>query len=139
MCSYGTLYISTVDQIVTVATVSVYIVCMSSAIQSVVALSTGQERFRGLMPQFYRGAAVAIVMCDVTRLDTLQSTKVWKKQVDENVLQPNGQPIPAVLLINKVLKSICFIGPTENLPTHAYFTSDFKTTTISRINASFLV
>lgn len=70
---------------------------------SVVAMSTGQERFRVLMPQFYRGAAVAIVMCDVTRLDTLQSTRVWKKQVDENVLQPNGQPIPAVLLINKVL------------------------------------
>jgi small GTP-binding protein len=61
----------------------------------------GQDRFRGLMPQFYRNAAVAIVMCDVTQPISLQSAKVWKKQVDDNVLQPNGQPIPAVLLINK--------------------------------------
>ena len=68
---------------------------------------TGQERFRSLMPQFYRGAAVAIVMCDVTQPLTLQSTKVWKRQVDENVLQPNGQPIPAVLLINKVSVCVC--------------------------------
>jgi small GTP-binding protein len=62
----------------------------------------GQERFNSLMPQFCRGAAVAIVMCDVTQPATLQSTKMWKQLVDKNVLQPNGQPIPAVLLINKV-------------------------------------
>jgi small GTP-binding protein len=61
----------------------------------------GQERFNSLMPQFCRGAAVAIVMCDVTQPATLQSTKMWKQLVDKNVLQPNGQPIPAVLLINK--------------------------------------
>ena len=54
------------------------------------------------MPQFYRNAAVAIVMCDVTQPKSLQAAKIWKKRVDENVLQPNGQPIPAVLLINKV-------------------------------------
>ncbi|CAI8041249.1 Ras-related protein Rab-7L1 [Geodia barretti] len=60
-----------------------------------------QERFNSLMPQFCRGAAVAIVMCDVTQPATLQSTKMWKQLVDKNVLQPNGQSIPAVLLINK--------------------------------------
>ena len=55
------------------------------------------------MPQFYRNAAVAIVMCDVTQPKTLEAAKIWKKGVDDNVLQPNGQPIPAILLINKVL------------------------------------
>ena len=54
------------------------------------------------MPQFCRNATVSIVMCDVTRPKTLQATRIWKKRVDEIVLQPNGQPIPAVLLINKV-------------------------------------
>ena len=71
--------------------------------------SSGQERFRRLMPQFCRNAAVAIVMCDVTQPKSLQSTRIWKKQVDENVVQPNGQPIPSVLLINKVLISVLII------------------------------
>ena len=55
-----------------------------------------------VMQLFGRNAAVAVVMCDVTKPATLQATRILKKRVDELVLQPNGQPIPAVLLINKV-------------------------------------
>ena len=64
--------------------------------------SSGQDRFRGLMPQYTRRSAAAIVMCDVTRKDTLEGAKLWKQSVDKSVYLPNGQPIPCVLLINKV-------------------------------------
>ena len=65
-------------------------------------LLLGYDQFLDLLPQFCRNAIVAVVMCDVTRPETLQATRIWKKRVDEVVRQPNGQPIPAVLLINKV-------------------------------------
>ena len=54
------------------------------------------------MPQYTRRSAAAIVMCDVTRKDTLEGAKLWKQSVDKSVYLPNGQPIPCVLLINKV-------------------------------------
>ena len=54
------------------------------------------------MPQYTRRSAAAIVMCDVTRKDTLEGAKLWKQSVDKSVYLPNGQPIPCVLLVNKV-------------------------------------
>ena len=45
--------------------------------------SAGQDRFRGLMPQYTRRSAAAIVMCDVTRKDTLEGAKLWKQSVDK--------------------------------------------------------
>ena len=76
--------------------------CSSEVNSLLTFFPLGQDRFDDLMPQFCRNAAVAVVMCDVTRPKTLQTTRIWKKRVDEIVLQPNGQSIPAVLLINKV-------------------------------------
>jgi hypothetical protein len=34
-----------------------------------------------------------------------EGAKLWKKSVDDSVYLPNGQPIPCVLLVNKV--SVC--------------------------------
>lgn len=62
----------------------------------------GQDPFRSLMPQYARRSAACIVMCDVTRKQTLlEGARLWKKSADENVFLPNGQPIPSVLLVNK--------------------------------------
>lgn len=64
---------------------------------------TGQDPFRDLMPQYARRSASAIVMCDVTRQATMyEGAKEWKKSVDTSVYLPNGQPIPCILLVNKV-------------------------------------
>ena len=55
------------------------------------------------MPQYARRSTAALVMCDVTRKDTMtKGAKIWKKCVDDSVSLPNGQPIPCVLLVNKV-------------------------------------
>ena len=58
------------------------------------------------MPQYTRRSAAAIVMCDVTRRGTLEGAKIWKEAVDKSVYLPNGQPIPCVLLINKVCRMV---------------------------------
>lgn len=65
-------------------------------------MAPGQDPFRSLMPQFGRNSSAAVVMCDVTRRNTLEGARVWKKSVDTSVFLPNGQHIPCILLVNKV-------------------------------------
>ena len=82
----------------------------------------GQDPFRELMPQYARRSASAIVMCDVMRRETmLEGAKEWKRSVDNSVYLPNGQPIPCILLVNKV-------GVVNPFPAyyHRYY-RDFRT------------
>ena len=44
----------------------------------------------------------AVVMCDLTRKETLEGAKAWKQSVDNTILLQNGQPVPCLLLANKV-------------------------------------
>ena len=39
---------------------------------------------------------------DVTESASFDAVQIWKEDVDNKLLLPNGQPIPAVLLANKV-------------------------------------
>ena len=41
-------------------------------------------------------------MFDVTRATTYEAVEKWKSDLDSKVFLPNGSPIPAVLLANKV-------------------------------------
>lgn len=43
----------------------------------------------------------AFVVFDVTRLSTFEAVQMWKADLDNKVLLPNGKAIPAVLLANK--------------------------------------
>merc|ERR1712226_1132332 len=49
--------------------------------------TAGQERYRSLAPMYYRGAAAAIVVYDITNPDTFQRGKQWVKE-----LQRQGNP-----------------------------------------------
>ncbi len=51
---------------------------------------------------YYKEAVGAFVVFDVTRLSTFEAVQMWKADLDSKVLLPNGKPIPAVLLANKV-------------------------------------
>jgi small GTP-binding protein len=42
--------------------------------------TAGQEKYRSLAPMYYRGAAAAIVVYDITRVDTFKTLRSW---VDE--------------------------------------------------------
>jgi small GTP-binding protein len=60
--------------------------------------TAGQERYHSLAPMYYRGAAAAIVVYDVTSQDTFQRAKSWVKE-----LQRQGSPDVVIALAgNKV-------------------------------------
>ena len=53
---------------------------------------------------YYKEAVGAFVVFDVTRLSTFEAVQMWKADLDNKVLLPNGKPIPAILLANKVCR-----------------------------------
>ncbi|XP_065898299.1 ras-related protein Rab-32-like [Dysidea avara] len=76
----------------------------------------GQERFGNMTRVYYKEAVGAFVVFDVTRLSTFEAVQMWKSDLDNKVLLPNGQPIPAVLLANKCdLSSEGFLGNVNQL------------------------
>jgi len=48
--------------------------------------TAGQERFRSLAPMYYRGAAVALIVFDVTLEDSFLSMQEWVKELRSNVV-----------------------------------------------------
>jgi Ras-related protein Rab-5C len=55
--------------------------------------TAGQERYRSLAPMYYRGAAAAIVVYDITKKDTFDGAKSWVKE-----LQRRGDPNAIIAL-----------------------------------------
>merc|ERR1712216_678125 len=55
--------------------------------------TAGQERYHSLAPMYYRGAAAAIVVYDITNRDTFQRGKQWVKE-----LQRQGNPNTVIAL-----------------------------------------
>ena len=57
----------------------------------------GQEEFRTLQRSAYRGTRGALIVCDITRKDTLFNLKRWRDELFNEV----GK-IPIVILANKI-------------------------------------
>lgn len=55
--------------------------------------SIHQERYRSLAPMYYRGAAAAIVVYDITKKDSFNGAKSWVKE-----LQRRGDPNVVIAL-----------------------------------------
>lgn len=55
--------------------------------------TAGQERYRSLAPMYYRGAAAAIVVFDVTNADSFEGAKSWVRE-----LQRRGDPNVVIAL-----------------------------------------
>ena len=45
--------------------------------------TAGQEKYHSLAPMYYRGAAAAIVVYDITRKQSLQTLKNWVKELKQ--------------------------------------------------------
>ncbi|XP_035680122.1 ras-related protein Rab-22A-like [Branchiostoma floridae] len=45
--------------------------------------TAGQEKYRGLAPMYYRGAAAAIVVYDITREGSFQTLKDWIRELKQ--------------------------------------------------------
>ena len=49
--------------------------------------TAGQERFRSMTPIYYRGAHAAIIVYDITNLESFLQVKLWLKELIENLNQ----------------------------------------------------
>ena len=61
----------------------------------------GQERFGQMTRVYYKEAAGAIIVFDVSRPDSFEAVLKWKTDLDSKVCQADGAPIPTMLLANK--------------------------------------
>ncbi|KAH8741394.1 Rab5 like small GTpase [Cryptosporidium ryanae] len=59
--------------------------------------TAGQERYRSLAPMYYRGAAAAIVVYDITNSDSFQGAKSWISEL-QNI---NNSDIVVAIVGNK--------------------------------------
>merc|ERR1712195_323291 len=50
--------------------------------------TAGQERYHSLAPMYYRGAAAAVVVYDITNADSFQRAKSWVKELQKHLLRP---------------------------------------------------
>ncbi|XP_062843883.1 ras-related protein Rab-31 [Trichomycterus rosablanca] len=46
--------------------------------------TAGQERFHSLAPMYYRGSAAAVIVYDITKLDSFHTLKKWVKELKEH-------------------------------------------------------
>ncbi|KAF5776299.1 putative small GTP-binding protein [Helianthus annuus] len=59
--------------------------------------TAGQERYHSLAPMYYRGAAAAVVVYDITNMASFERSKKWIEE-----LQKQGNPhLVTVLVANK--------------------------------------
>lgn len=61
----------------------------------------GQERFGNMTRVYYKEAAGAIVVFDITRGSTFESVERWYNDVRNKVKLPDGRDIPVVIFANK--------------------------------------
>ncbi|XP_043923289.1 ras-related protein Rab-31 [Protopterus annectens] len=46
--------------------------------------TAGQERFHSLAPMYYRGSAAAVIVYDITKLESFHTLKKWVKELKEH-------------------------------------------------------
>ncbi len=56
--------------------------------------------FAGMNKSFCRNASGAILVGDITDIDSIEATAKWKEEV-ENIVSLSDSPIPMVLALNK--------------------------------------
>lgn len=66
-------------------------------VKLVIADTAGQERFRSILPVFYKGAKAAVLVYDITRRESFEQIDWWQQEI-----QKNAGNIPYILVGNKI-------------------------------------
>lgn len=62
----------------------------------------GQDRFAKLTRAYFREAKGALIVCDITRENTIDAVETWKNEIDTCARDLNGgESIPVVMVANK--------------------------------------
>jgi len=80
----------------------------------------GHERFGCMTHVYYKYAIAAVVVFDLTRPATFDAVLKWKDDLDSKVVLNNQQPVPCILLANKVGLS----SPLWSFPSHIFIKSN---------------
>eukprot|EP01063_Lacrimia_lanifica_P032403 TRINITY_DN553_c0_g4_i1.p1 TRINITY_DN553_c0_g4~~TRINITY_DN553_c0_g4_i1.p1 ORF type:complete len:435 (+),score=146.83 TRINITY_DN553_c0_g4_i1:137-1441(+) len=73
----------------------------------------GQERFKNLTRVYYKEAAAAVVVFDLTAQSTLDGVVDWKWDLDEKVAMKDGTVLPCLLLANKADLDNHIVAPAQ--------------------------
>lgn len=60
---------------------------------------------------YYRDASACVIMFDVTNATTFSNSQRWKQDLDSKLTLPNGEPVPCLLLANKVCDQFRKLAP----------------------------
>uniref|UniRef100_K7L4U0 Ras-related protein RHN1 n=1 Tax=Glycine max TaxID=3847 RepID=K7L4U0_SOYBN len=63
--------------------------------------TAGQERYHSLAPMYYRGAAAAIVVYDITSMDSFVRAKKWVREVLRQEFTSSNSSLTMFLVANK--------------------------------------
>ena len=61
----------------------------------------GQDRYISMARAYYQSSQGAIIVYDVTNEASFEHVTKWKREIDEKVQLPSGDPLPVVLAGNK--------------------------------------
>ena len=97
----------------------------------------GQDRLGGISRLYCRDAHGALVVCDVTKNETIAKTAKWKAQVDEYARCSDGSGIPMVLCLNKadLLEEAAAQEKQDTLGSETGFVQVFLTSAKTAMNA----
>ncbi|CAL9076042.1 unnamed protein product [Musa acuminata var. zebrina] len=70
--------------------------------------TAGQERYHSLAPMYYRGAAAAIIVYDISRMESFEKAKKWVQE-----LQKQGSPN----LVTALAGNKCDLDDKREVPT----------------------
>ncbi|KAG6515508.1 hypothetical protein ZIOFF_025932 [Zingiber officinale] len=72
--------------------------------------TAGQERYHSLAPMYYRGASAAIIVYDISRMDSFERAKKWVQE-----LQKQGNPD----MVTALAGNKCDLEEKRKVPTEA--------------------
>lgn len=84
--------------------------------------TAGQERYRGIISIYYRGADVAVIVCDLTNPESIESVEFWIKDFKDRTNNENakvvivGNKIDLITDENKQNAKLEEISKTHNYP-----------------------
>ena len=68
----------------------------------------GQERFGNMTRVYYRDAAAAFIVFDLTRRGTFEAVRKWKEDLDTKVITSDGERVSPTLFLSIPLITALF-------------------------------
>jgi small GTP-binding protein len=97
----------------------------------------GQDRYISMARAYYQSSQGAIIVYDVTNTASFEHVTKWKREIDEKVQLPSGEPLPVVLVGNKCDLEPGFALPNMDAYTRKHgFIAHLQTSAKSNINVN---